>query len=176
MKTQIKLMGSKYLFLSVSFCLAMLGLTGCATITTTNQIGVNGAELRTDKKYFLQKEAILLAHRGWLDSIEKPDYKLHDYRPYEHFDPYYTKPRGTLPVGTVIKVKEIRLFKDSTFQIIGEIMTGEYAREELTFWRGLKGFVVGPRPRTGKVVINNLCGGKTFDHLATEQNLTGQIR
>ena len=151
----------------------MLALTGCST--TTNQIGVDGAGLKTGKPYVMQREAILLAHRGSMDSIENPNYKLPDYRPHEHFNPYHTKPIGTLPAGTVIEVREIRLFKDQAFQVISEIKSGQFAKEELTFWRGLKAVVVGPWPRTGEAVMNNLCGGKSFDHVATAQNLTEQI-
>ena len=110
-----------------------------------------------------------------MDTIEDPDYKFSDYRAYEHYNPYHTKPIGTLPAGTVIEVKEIRLFKEPAFRVIGEILTGQFVKQKLTFWQGLKSIIVGPPRRSGEVIMNDLCGGKSFDHRALVKNLSEQV-
>ena len=147
----------------------MLGFVGCST--TVSHIESNSAQLKVGKKYLLRREAILLANRGLMDSIENPNYSLQNYKPYENYHPYYTKPIGVLSAGTAIEVKDIRFFRRNQLRVIGEIKTGPYVRERLTFWRAIKGLIMGPWPRTGEVVMNNLCGGKSID----DRELTGNL-
>ena len=87
-------------------CLALLGLAGCSTVS--DHIGSGHVQLKVGGKYALQKDAIILANRGYINSIENPDRNIQDYTPHKDYDPYYTMPLGVLPGGTVIEVNEIR--------------------------------------------------------------------
>jgi hypothetical protein len=116
---------------SAVLCLliALLFTTGCST--TSNHIGSDRIQLNTGSKYLLQRDAILLANRGAIDSIENPDYKIEDYKPYQHYNPYYTKPIGVLRAGTILQVREIKTSKNGQFRAVGEILSGEYKRKKL---------------------------------------------
>ena len=154
----------------ICLCLALLGLAGCST--TSDHIGSGDVQLKVGRKYTLQRDAILLANRGYIDSIENPDHNIQDYKPYRDYHPYYTGPRGVLPGGTVIEVEKIRFFKRNQFLVIGEIKTGAYKKQAVTPYTAIKGFTVGGWPPTGKVVMNGLCGGAAFDPHELARNLS----
>ena len=80
--------------LFICLCLALLGLAGCST--ASDHIGSGDVQLQVGRKYALQRDAILLANRGYIDSIENPDRNIQDYQPYRDYHRYYTKPRGIL--------------------------------------------------------------------------------
>jgi hypothetical protein len=156
-----------------SFCMVFVCLAGCST--TSDQIGSDQLVLKVGKQYVLKRDAILLARRGLTDSIENPDYNLADFKADRDYSSYDTRPIGVLPSGTVIQVKEIRLFKDDDFRVMGEIVTGNYKRQPVRAYDSLKGYTIGGWPRTGKVVMNRLCGGRTFDHNQLARNLSEKI-
>jgi hypothetical protein len=110
-----------------------------------------------------------------MDSIANPDYRIESYKPYEDYDPYWTKPRGVLPAGTVIEVREIRFFKHNQFRVLGEIMTGTYKRQAIGAYDVLKGYTVGGWPPTGEVVMDNLCGGRSFEPGQLGRNLSEKV-
>ncbi|MBI3852390.1 MAG: hypothetical protein HY298_19205 [Verrucomicrobia bacterium] len=155
------------------FWMVMLAFVGCST--SVSHVGSNDAHLTIGKRYLLQREAILLANRGLMDSVENPNYNLQNYKPYEDYHPYYIQPIGVLPKGTLIEVKEIRLYRRNQFLVIGEIKTGPYVRERLSVWRIIKGVIIGPWPRTGKVIMNKLCGGESIDYREIKRNLAEQV-
>ena len=155
------------------FYLAVLCLTGCST--TSDHIGSDGLQLKLGQKYELKRDAILLANRGAVDSIENPDYIIESYKAYVDFDPYWTKPRGVLPAGTVLEVREIRFFKHNRFRVMGEIVTGKYKPKAVGAYDVVKGYTVGGWPPTGEVVMNNLCGGHSFDSGQLARNLSEKI-
>src|SRR2546430_1550586 len=159
--------------LPIFICLALLGLAGCST--ASDHIGSGDVQLKVGRKYALQRDAILLANRGYVDSIENPDRNIQDYKPYRDYHPYYTKPRGVLPGGTVIEVEKIRFFKRNQFLVMGEIKTGAYKKQAVTPYTAIKGFTVGGWPPTGKVVMNRLCGGRAFDPQELARNLSGRV-
>jgi hypothetical protein len=157
----------------VSFCLAIVYLAGCST--ASDQIGSDGFGLKVGKQYVLKRDAILLSHRGLADSIENPDYSLADYKAYRDYSPYDTLPIGVLPSGTVIQVKEIRLFRHDNFRVMGEIMTGKYKRQPVDAYDVLKGYTIGGWPPTGEVFMNSLCGGCSFDPSQLARNLSEKV-
>lgn len=141
--------------------LAAICLTGCSTVP--HQLGSRDGQLTVGQQYALKREAILLAHRGLIDSIENPNYTLNNYKPYKNYNPYDTQPIAVLPAGTVLVVKKIRVFKSGDLDVQGEILSGEYKRQPVTAYGVAKGFTVGGWPPTGKVTMQNLCGGRSFD-------------
>ncbi len=136
-------------------------LAGCSTVP--HQLGSGDHQLTAGQQYALKREAILLAHRGVIDSIENPDYTWDNYKPYKNYSPYDTQPIGVLPPGTVLIVKKIRVFKSGDFHVEGEILSGKYKRQPVSAYDVAKGFTVGGSPPTGKVSMQNLCGGRSFD-------------
>src|ERR1043166_166771 len=74
--------------LSVGVCLCLALLAGCST--PSDHIGARDTQLKVGRKYTLRTEAIIVANRGLINSIENPDHRLQDYKPYEDYDPYYT--------------------------------------------------------------------------------------
>jgi hypothetical protein len=156
----------------VALCLVVC-LAGCST--TSDHIGSDSLRLKVGQKYVLKRDAILLANRGAVNSIENPDYSLENYKAYKDFDPYWTQPIGVLPTGTVIEVKEIRFFKHGQFRVMGEIMTGKYKRQAVGAYDVVKGYTVGGWPPTGKVVMNSLCGGRSFDPNWLARNLSDNV-
>jgi hypothetical protein len=114
----------------ISACFALVGLVGCST--TSDHIGAGDIQLKVGRKYTLRREAIIVANRGLINSIENPDHRIRDYKPYEDYDPYYTMPLGVLPEGTVIEVKQIRFSRRNDFLVVGEITTGEYKKKSVT--------------------------------------------
>jgi hypothetical protein len=156
-----------------SLCLAILCFAGCST--TSDHIGTRDLQLKVGQKYELKRDAILLANRGRMDSIESPDYKIETYKPNKDFDPYWTKPIGVLTAGTEIEVKEIYFFKHDRFQVLGEIITGQYKRQAVGAYDTLKVVTVGGWPPTGEVIMDNLCGGITFNPSQLAKNLTEKI-
>jgi hypothetical protein len=141
--------------------LAALCLAACSTVP--HQLGSGDRQLTVGQQYALKREAILLAHRGVIDSIENPDYTLDNYKAYKDYSPYDTQPIAVLPTGTVLVVKKIRVFKSGDFDVQGEILSGRYKRQPVSAYDVAKGFTVGGWPPTGKVMMQNLCGGRSFD-------------
>ncbi len=141
--------------------LAALCLVGCST--APHQVGSGGRQLTVGQQYVLKRDAILLGHRGLIDSIENPDYTFENYKPYNDYDPYDTRPYGVLPAGRVLGVKKIRVFKGGHFDVQGEILSGKYKRQPVSLYDVAKGVTVGGWPPTGKVMMQNLCGGQSFD-------------
>lgn len=113
----------------------------------------------------------MLGNRGTIDSIENPDYRIEDYKAYKNYDPYYTAPRGVLPAGTVIEVKEIRVFKGGYYDVEGEILSGKYKRQRLTVYNVAKGFT-SAWPECGRITIEKLCGSPSFDPSQLARNLS----
>jgi hypothetical protein len=140
--------------------LVLLGVVGCST--TVSRINQGDCQIVTGQKYVLQRQAILLAKRGMIDSIENPDRVIESYKPYQDYNPYDTGPIGVLSVGTLIEVKELRLFRDGEFHVLGEIVSGPYVRQVSNAYGELKRMTVGGRPQTGEVSMNQLCGGRVF--------------
>ena len=157
----------------VGLCLAMVCLAGCST--TSDHIGSDSLRLKVGQTYVLKRDAILLANRGTVNSIENPDYTLENYKAYKDFDPYWAQPIGVLPTGTVIEVKEIRLFKHDQFRVMGEIRTGKYQRQDVGAYDVVKGYTVGGWPPTGKVLMNSVCGGRSFDPSQLARNLSDNV-
>ena len=145
--------------------LILLSVGGCST--TSDRIGGGELSLQVGKRYALRREALIVANRGLIDSIENPDYTMQTYPRY----PYRTNPLGVLPRGTIIEVRKIELLSHNRFEATGEAMTGEFKRQ-LTAYNVTKGVTVGPWPRTGIVLINELCGGSCFDARECVRNLT----
>src|SRR5882724_824710 len=114
---------------SMAFFLITLGVAGCST--RSDQIGSRGTVLKVGREYVLKRDAILLGNRGELDSVANPDFTIENFKPYKDFDPYWTGTRGVVPAGTVIAVREIRLFKHEQFRVIGEIMSGDFKYQPL---------------------------------------------
>jgi hypothetical protein len=151
-------------------CVAVLCIAGCSTVP--RQIGSSDAQLTVGQKYVLKRDAILLGRRGLINSIESPDYAFESYQPYRDYDPYYVQPIGVVPAGTVIEVKKIRMFKGDRFDVEGEILSGEYKRQPVSVYGAAKGLTVGSWPPTGKVMMENLCGGIAFDPGQLARNLS----
>jgi len=158
---------------SVWMCLALLGLAGCSTVS--DHIGSGDVQLKVGGKYALQRDAIILANRGYINSIENPDRNIQDYTPHKDYDPYYIMPLGVLPGGTVIEVNEIRFYRRNRFLVVGEIKTGEYKKKPVTPYTATKGVILGSWPPTGKVVMNGLCGGRSFDPRELARNLSERV-
>ncbi len=158
---------------SVCVCLALLGLAGCSTVS--DHIGSGDVQLKVGGKYALQRDAIVLANRGYINSIENPDRNIQDYTPHKDYDPYYIMPLGVLPGGTVIEVNEIRFYRRNRFLVVGEIKTGEYKKKPVTPYTATKGVILGSWPPTGKVVMNGLCGGRSFDPRELARNLSERV-
>ena len=59
-------------------CLVMVCLAGCST--TSDHIGSDSLRLKVGQTYVLKRDAILLANRGTVNSIENPDYTLENYK------------------------------------------------------------------------------------------------
>ena len=155
-----------------SWFVAALCLVGCAT--NRSQLGSGDSQLVVGKKYALRRDAILLERRGSIDAVENPDHQLENYKPYKDYDPYYVHPRGVLPAGTVLQVKRIRTFKDDSFDVQGEILSGKYKRQSVSAYAAAKGVTIGGWPPTGKVMMENLCGGRFFDPTQLQPNLSEQ--
>ena len=162
--------GGSSLPIFICLCLALLGLAGCST--PSDHIGSGDVQLKVGRKYTLQRDAILLANRGYVDSIENPDRNIQDYKPYRDYHPYYTGPRGVLPGGTVIEVEKIRFFKRNQFLVMGEIKTGDYKKQTVTPYTVTKWVFGGDWPPDGIVVMNGLCGGRSFDPHELARNLS----
>ncbi len=158
------------LLASLGCCIAVLSVVGCST--APRQIGSGDAQLTVGQKYLLKRDAILLTRRGLIDSIESPDYTFESYQPYRDYDPYYVQPIGVLPAGTEIEVKKIRLFKGDHFDVEGEILSGKYKRQPVSVYGAAKGLTIGGWPPTGKVMMENLCGGIAFDPGQLARNLS----
>jgi len=150
--------------------LTALWLVGCST--TPHQIGSADCRLTVGQQYFLKRNAILLANRGLIDSIENPNHTFENYKPHRDYDPYYVQPIGVLPAGTVLEVKRIRVFKNSHFDVRGEILSGEYKRQPVRAYDVAKGITIGGWPPTGEVMMQNLCGGQSFDPSQLALNLS----
>jgi hypothetical protein len=153
-----------------SWFVATLCLIGCST--TRSKLGSGDSQLVVGKKYVLRRDAILLERRGSIASIENPDYKLENYQPYKNYDPYSIRPRGVLPAGTILQVKRIRKFKNDSFDVEGEILSGEYKRQPVSAYAAAKGVTIGDWPPTGMVMMENLCGGRSFDPTRLPRNLS----
>ncbi len=151
----------------------LLGVVGCST--AVKRIGQDDVQLAVGKKYTLQRPAILLARRGAIDSVENPDRVIESYRPHQDYDPYDTKPLGVLSAGTLIEVKELRLFRDGEFLVTGEIVSGPYKRQVSNAYGELKRMTVGGRPQTGEITMNHLCGGRVFVPKEFARNLAQQV-
>ena len=149
---------------------AALCLVGCST--NRSQLGSGDSQLVVGKKYVLRRDAILLERRGLIDAIENPEHKLENYKPYKDYDPYYLQPKGVLPAGTVLQVKKLRTFKDDSFEVEGEILSGKYKRQPVGAYAAVKGLTIGGWPPTGKVMMENLCGGRSFDPTQLQRNLS----
>jgi hypothetical protein len=149
---------------------AVLCLVGCSTVL--HQIGSGDRQVTVGQQYALKRDAILLAHRGLINSVENPDYTFDSYKPYQDYSPYDTRPIAVLPAGTVLKVKKIRMFKGGDFDVQGEILSGKYKRQPVSAYDAAKGFTVGGWPPTGKVMMQNLCGGQSFDPSQLALNLS----
>lgn len=106
-----------------------------------------------------------------IDLIENPDLAVENYAPNKDYDPYDTRPLGVLTVGTLIEVKELRLFRDGEVLVTGEIVSGPNKREVSNAYGELKILTVGGRPRTGEVDMNRLCGGRVFVPKEFKRNL-----
>ena len=137
-----------------------------------HQVGSGDQHLTVGQQYGLRREAILLSHRGMINSIENPDYTLDNYKPYKEYSPYDTKPIAVLPAGTVLVVKKICVFKNGDFEVQGEILSGHYKRQPVSAYNAAKGVTVGGWPPTGKVMMQNLCGGRSFDPVQFSANLS----
>ena len=159
-------------FIAVASCLAALCLFGCATVP--RQIGSAEAHLAVGQKYVLKRDAILLERRGLIESIENPDHSIDDYKPYRDYDPYYIRPIAVLPAGTLLEVKRIRTFKGDHFDVEGEILSGEHKYQAPSAYTVAKGLTLGGWPPTGKVMMENLCGGSAFDPNQLQRNLSEQ--
>jgi hypothetical protein len=151
----------------------LLVFLGC--FTTVERISQGDVQLVVGKKYMLQRPAILLARRGMIDSVENPDRVIENYKPYQDYDPYDTRPLGVLSVGTLIEVKELRLFRDGEILVTGEIVSGPYKRQVSNGYGELKRLTVGGRPQTGEVSMNRLCGGRVFVPEEFARNLAQQV-
>jgi len=160
-------------FASIVFFLITVAMAGCST--RSDQFGSGSTVLKVGREYVLKRDAILLGNRGELDSVANPDFTIENFKPYKDFDPYWVKPRGMVPTGTVIAVRKIRLFKHEQFQLIGEIVSGDYKRQPLNAYNVAKGATVGPWPSPGQFVMNNLCGGKTFDAGEVARNISEKV-
>ena len=157
----------------MAFFLITLGVAGCST--RSDQIGSSGTVLKVGRVYVLKRDAILLGNRGELDSVANPDFTIENFKPYKDFDPYWTGTRGVVPAGTVIAVREIRLFKHEQFRVIGEIMSGDFKYQPLNAYNVIKGATAGPWPSDGRFVMNNLCGGKGFNAGEVARNISEKM-
>ena len=160
-------------FASIAFFLITFGVAGCST--RSGQIGAGCTVLKVGREYVLKRNAILLGNRGEIDSVANPDFTIENFKPYKDFDPYWTETKGVVPAGTVIAVREIRLFKHEQFRVIGEIMDGDFKRQPLNAYKVVKGATVGPWPSTGQFMMNNLCGGKGFDASEVTRNISEKV-
>jgi len=157
-------------FTAVASYLLALCLLGCAT--APRQIGSGDTHLAVGQKYVLKRDAILLERRGLIESIENPELSFDDYKPYRDYDPYYVRPISILPAGTLLEVKKIRTFKGDHFDVEGEILSGEHKYQSPSPYAVAKGLTVGGWPPTGKVMMENLCGGMAFDPDQLQRNLS----
>jgi len=161
------------LFAQVGFSLALLCLAGCAT--APRQIGSVETHLVVGQKYVLKRDAILLERRGLIESLENPDHSFDNYKPYRDYDPHSVRPIAVLPAGTLLQVKKIRTFKGDSFDVEGEILSGKYKYESPSAYDVAKGLTVGGWPPTGKVMMENLCGGSAFDPDQLQRNLSKKV-
>jgi hypothetical protein len=161
------------LFQVVGYSVAALCLAGCAT--APRKISSVETHLIVGQKYVLKRDAILLERRGLIESLENPAHSFDNYKPYRDYDPYYVRPIAVLPAGTLLQVKKIRAFKGESFDVEGEILSDKYKHQSPSTYDVAKGLTVGGWPPTGKVMMENLCGGSAFDPAQLQRNLSEKV-
>jgi hypothetical protein len=72
----------------------------------------------------------------------------------------------------LLQVKKIRTFNRDHFDVEGEILSGEHKYQSPSAYQVAKGLTVGGWPPTGKVMMENLCGGSAFDPNQLQRNLS----
>jgi hypothetical protein len=120
--------------------------------------------------YVTRVDAILLARRGMIDEVANPRYTLERFQPNRDYNPYDTMPLGTITKGTLIRVERLGVFKDGTISVIGQIQSGPFVAEDRSAY-SMARMITGPPRRTGRIVFNELVGGKHWSESAFAEHL-----
>ena len=147
-----------------------LTLIGCVSPKSTRELGGGHSRLSVGATYVTRVDAVLLARRGMIDEVANPRYTLERFQPNRDYNPYDTMPLGTITKGTLIRVERLGVFKDGTISVIGQIQSGPFVAEDRSAY-SMARMITGPPRRTGRIVFNELVGGKHWSESAFAEHL-----